>query len=421
MDDRCDIAVVGAGAAGLMAAIHAAGVDTAGRGRDRERPHVVALDGARKIGAKILIAGGGRCNVTNENVEPADFSGSSQHSIRKILGRLDVDHTVRFFEKIGVNLKSEPGGKLFPTTDRAATVLNALLEAASGAGVALHYPRPVTAIERGEAGYRVVGDWGVIEARRVILSAGGRSLPSTGSDGSGFGLARSLGHSLTEDVFPALVPLKLPDGHPLRSLSGVSKQVRLEVRSATGARIAQTRGALLCTHFGVSGPAVLDISRHWWEARRDDPGVSLICDWLPAIEADALDSLLREHGPGSVAGRLRGRLPARLLETLCAQADVDSGWAAAELSRASRRGLVTTLEASVLPVEDVRGWNFAEVTAGGVPLAELDPRTLESRVSPGLHFCGEICDVDGRIGGFNFQWAWSSGYVAGRSAAASLS
>ena len=292
MGERSDIVVVGAGAAGLMAAIEAARA-AAGSGT-----RVVVLEGAAKLGAKILIAGGGRCNVTNEVVRPEDFNGSSHHSIRKVLGRLDVQHTRAFFEEIGVRLKSEAGGKLFPTTDRAATVLEALLAAATDAGVELVNPRRVDRIERRAGSLVVSGEWGEIEAARVILACGGRSLPRTGSDGGGYDLARALGHSTTDRIFPALVPLLLPEGHALRGLSGVSKQVRLEVRAAAGHRIASATGSLLCTHFGVSGPVVLDISRHWLDAGADDAEAghggqaekcSLVCDWVPTIESDSHD------------------------------------------------------------------------------------------------------------------------------------
>ena len=185
MGERSDIVVVGAGAAGLMAAIEAARAAAGAGGGTR----VVVLEGAAKLGAKILIAGGGRCNVTNEVVRPEDFNGSSHHSIRKVLGRLDVQHTRAFFEEIGVRLKSEAGGKLFPTTDRAATVLEALLAAATDAGVELVYPRRVDHIERRAGSLVVSGEWGEIEAARVILACGGRSLPRTGSDGGGYDLA----------------------------------------------------------------------------------------------------------------------------------------------------------------------------------------------------------------------------------------
>ena len=169
----------------------------------------------------------------------------------------------------------------------------------------------------------------------------------------------------------------------------------------------------LCTHFGLSGPSVLDVSRHWIAARSDDPGAQLVAGWLPGERTDSVDGWLRDLGRASPARRLQGRLPERLARTLCALAGVDPGAPGATLGRTQRRALATALTALPLPITGDRGFTHAEVTAGGVPLAELRLDTMESRVAPGLHVCGEICDVDGRIGGYNFQWAWASGYVAG--------
>ena len=409
MSDRADIVVAGAGAAGLMAAIHAA--------RAAPGARVVVLDSARKLGAKILIAGGGRCNVTHERVAPEDFAGSSRHSIRKVLGRFDVERTIAFFNELGVELKREDTGKLFPTTDRARTVLRALLDAAAHAHVAVRHPRRIDRIAPSTGGLVVAGAWGEIVASRVVLATGGRSLPRTGSDGGGYELARSLGHSTTEHVFPALVPLRLPDAHPLRSLSGSSTLVVLAVRGRSGKRLASCRGALLCTHFGVSGPAVLDVSRYFRAAAYEDAGAVLVCDWLPDFDAGDLDAELRAAGATSVHGRLKRHLPERLARTLCEIARVDPALPLARLAATARRTLVGTVKEMPLPVAGDRGWDYAEVTAGGIPLAEIDPTEMRSRVCAGLYLCGEICDVDGRIGGFNFQWAWASGYVAGMAAA----
>jgi predicted Rossmann fold flavoprotein len=176
---------------------------------------------------------------------------------------------------------------------------------------------------------------------------------------------------------------------------------------------------MLCTHFGISGPAVLDISRHWQPAALDAPSVQLIVNWLPGESFESVDRALAAH-PGSALRWLEGRLVERLARTLCAAAEVNPSEPLSRLTRDQRRTLAAGLTHCVLPVEGTRGFQYAEVTAGGVPLTEVDLKTLESRCQPGLHLCGEILDVDGRIGGFNFQWAWSSGYVAGRAAAESL-
>lgn len=406
-----DIAIVGAGAAGLMAAIWAA--------RTRPNARVTVLDGAERLGAKILVAGGGRCNVTHERVSPEDFNGGSRHAIRKVLLRFDVPETVRFFGDLGVTLKREPTGKLFPTTDRARTVLDALLAGARGAGVIFDYPRRVEAVDYSHGLFDLRGAWGSLTARRVILATGGRSVPKTGSDGHGYVLARSLGHTLTPRILPALVPLLLPVGHPLTGLSGVSSEVVLALTQDSGRVLVTVSGPMLCTHFGISGPAVLDISRHWQPAALDAPSVQLTVNWLPGESFESVDRALAAH-PGSALRWLEGRLVERLARTLCAAAEVNPSEPLSRLTRDQRRTLAAGLTHCVLPVEGTRGFQYAEVTAGGVPLTEVDLKTLESRCQPGLHLCGEILDVDGRIGGFNFQWAWSSGYVAGRAAAESL-
>ena len=401
--ERVDLAVVGAGAAGLMAAIQA--------GRRGRCGSVVALDGARRLGAKILVAGGGRCNVTHDTVDETAYAGSSPKAIRKILRRFGVEDTVRFFGELGVELKTEETGKLFPVTDRARTVLDALLRAADETGVSVRFPRKVARIERGEEGFTLRGEWGSLQAARVVVAAGGRALPKSGSDGSGYGLVRALGHSITERVTPALVPLLLAKGSPLLALSGLSTEAELEVRSSTGKRLARLDGSTLCTHFGLSGPGPMDVSRHWIDARLDDPGARLVVNWLPGETRESLDGQLRELGRGSPVRLLSRRLPERLARTLCDIAGVGSG----DLTREQRKALVTAAVEMELPVIGDRGFTHAEVTAGGVPLSEVRLETMESRPCPGLHLCGEILDVDGRIGGYNFQWAWASGWLAGDS------
>jgi predicted Rossmann fold flavoprotein len=398
------VAVVGASAAGLMAAIEAA----------RAGAEVVALDGARTLGAKILVSGGGRCNVTHHAVDESAFAGSTRPAIRKVLRRYDVAQTVRFFEGVGVALKREDTGKLFPVSDRARTVLDALLRAAHDTGVTLRHPWRVEAIERTAGGFRLRSATGdTLEAARVVLATGGRSLPKTGSDGHGYALARALGHTVTPRVLPALVPLTLPADHPLRALAGVAAPARLEVRAGSGRPLVAFEGALLCTHFGLSGPVVLDVSRYWITARLDDPAATLVAGWTPGRRRDEVEADLRTLGAGTVGGLLERWMPERLARVLCALASVDAAQRGHRLTRSERIRLVRTLFELPLPVAGDRGFNFAEVTAGGVPLAELRLETMESRRCPGLYLCGEMLDVDGRIGGFNFQWAWASGHVAG--------
>ena len=407
-----DVAVIGAGAAGLMAAVWAA--------REAPGARILLLDGARKPGAKILVAGGGRCNVTHHAVDERDFNGGSPNTIRRVLRAWPVSATIDFFERLGVPLKRETTGKLFPVSDSARDVLNAFHDELRRLGVILQANHRVMGLEALPGGFRLSGDWGALEASRVILATGGKSLPKSGSDGSGYTLARALGHSVPDPLLPALVPLVLARGHFLRALSGLATPARLIVKGHTGKRLAEAQGDLLCTHFGLSGPAVLDISRHWQVAVREDPGARLYVDWLPDDTPDDRDRDLREGGKRSVRAIVRQWLPQRLADTLCDQAGVAAESPCAELSRASRRALMERVFDMELPVVGDRGFQYAEVTAGGVPLDEVDPRTMHSRRCEGLYLVGEILDVDGRIGGFNFQWAWATGYLAGRAVAREL-
>jgi predicted Rossmann fold flavoprotein len=432
VSERVDIAVVGAGAAGLMAAIQA-GRAARRPGTSGNRLSIVALDGARSLGAKILVAGGGRCNVTHHEVSEKDYAGSSRNAIRKVLLRYGVDSTVQFFREMGVDLKLEETGKLFPTTDSARTVLDALLRAAREVNVDVRHPRRVGSVRVLEDGWFAIDEdpdaehgkgWGTdggLLARRVILASGGRSLPKSGSDGKGHDIVRALGHTITRRVFPALVPLTMPKDHPLCALSGLSVVATVFVRTSTGKRVAEFTDSLLLTHFGLSGPAGMNISRFFTDALRDDQRASLCVNFLPDQTEQSIDAALVSLGKQHVAGFLRDRhLPERLARTICDIAQVDPSTTGANLSKDARRALARTLTSLELPVTGDRGWNYAEVTAGGVPLSEIRLETMESRLVSGLHLCGEICDVDGRIGGFNFQWAWASGFVAGSSAASSL-
>lgn len=405
MTEQADVTIVGGGAAGLMAAIWA--------GRTQRDRRIVVLDSAKKLGAKILVAGGGRCNVTHHQVDESAFAGSSRNAIKKVLRRFDVDATVRFFAELGVDLKREETGKLFPVTDDAQTVLDALLRAATAAGVELLYPRRVESIRQQDGRFVITGPWGSLHAQYVVLTTGGKSLPKTGSDGHGYAIARSLGHSISPRLLPGLVPLTLPRDHFICQLSGITVPATIELRSGTGKRLISFTNSTLCTHFGLSGPSVLDISRYYLSARLDDANASLMINWVPNQTGEPFDQLLRELGRTTILAHLRSLIPERLARALCEYAGIDATATGASLTRAQRQALGQVVTQLPLPITGDRGYNYAEVTAGGVPLSELHLDTMESRLGPGLHLCGEICDVDGHIGGFNFQWAWSSGYTAG--------
>jgi predicted Rossmann fold flavoprotein len=411
-----DIAVVGAGAAGLMAAIFAARSATAGK-------RIVALDGARTLGAKILVAGGGRCNVTHFEVDERAYTGgpgSSPKAIAKVLRSFGVGPTIEFFRELGVELKREETGKLFPVTDDARTVLNALLGAARDDGVDIRHPWRVQAVRAEHGGFTIEGPAGEsLHAAKLIIATGGMALPRSGSDGHGYSILRALGHTLTEQVFPALVPLLLdPARTYITSLQGLAHPATLTLSSGTGRKLVEFTGPLLCTHFGISGPVALDISRYWTEAWRADPGTRLTVNWRPGLSFEEVDAELAAAKGPSVGRSLTAHLPERLARALCECVGVDPATPLDQLRKDPRRALARALTRTVLPVTGDRGFTHAEVTAGGVPLSELRLDTMESRITPNLHLCGEVCDVDGRIGGFNFQWAWASGWLAGRAAGA---
>jgi predicted Rossmann fold flavoprotein len=407
----CDVAVVGAGAAGLATAIFT---------RRFSRAHsVVLLDGARRPGAKILVSGGARCNVTNASVTERDFWGGRPAVVRRVLRAFPVADTIAFFREIGVALHEEAGGKLFPDSNRARDVLDALIRESDRTGVALLPGHRVVSVDRSSDGFLIGTSEGELRARSVVLATGGQSLPKSGSDGAGYELARRLGHTIVA-TSPALAPLVLAAPSMHAQLSGVSQDVELSVW-ADGAIVVRLAGALLWTHFGVSGPVVMNASRHWLRARLEGRDPSITVNFRPGQSFDAVEADLQQLAAVNpkmiVRTAAATMLPASVAQAMLHQLTIDGELALAHFSRADRRRLSRALVEWKLPVADSRGYNFAEATAGGVPLTEIDPATMGSRACRGLYCVGEILDVDGRIGGFNFQWAWSSAFVAARALA----
>ena len=411
--ETADVVVIGAGAAGLMTSIACARLASGAR--------VVCVDGARAIGAKILVSGGTRCNVTNRVVDERDFWGGSPRVVRSVLRAFSAARAAAFFGEIGVPLHEEEDGKLFPDTNRARTVLDALLRECARTRVDVRAGHRVVALAREHDGFVVETPHMRWRAPVVALATGGRSLPKSGSDGFGYSLAAALGHGHVQTT-PALVPLVLGTD-ALTRLSGVAHPAAVIVRVERLAPVTLT-GSLLWTHFGASGPVVLNASRHWHRAVVERRPVHVSVRVCPGHTFESLEewwgAALSERPRATVTAALARLLPASVAETWAAIAGVESVRTLAHLERDERRGLVRALLDTPLDVRDSRGYNYAEVTAGGVPLTEIDPATMESRVCPGLYLVGEMLDVDGRIGGFNFQWAWSSGWVAGTAMARTL-
>lgn len=435
-DLDCDLVVLGAGAAGLIAAIRAA----------ERGARVLLLEKNRRAGVKILMSGGSRCNLTNARglrrldavsgpIDPAfnpawcrgiraiqDAFGAGGPFLGPALRQLDVDQTVRLFEAEGLATKVEGNGKIFPTSDRATDVLAALLRRLERSGAGFRGSCPARAVRRirsGE-GFTVETPGGTISTRRVILAVGGQSYPGCGTTGDGYAIARSLGHTVVS-TRPALVPIRVrPEW--VASLRGLSlADVVAAVYATGGGEIQRRREAILFTHFGLSGPAILDVSRAVARSERPE-SLELRLDLLPELGREPLDQQIQaacRRGRTGTRSILEEHFAHRLAECLLDAAGVPRDRAGADLSRAERIRLVDTIKCLRLPIVGTLGFEKAEVTSGGVSLEEVDPRTLESRIVPGLHFAGEVLDLDGQIGGYNFQAAWSTGWLAGERAAGS--
>jgi predicted Rossmann fold flavoprotein len=297
-------------------------------------------------------------------------------------------------------------------------VLSALLRGVNAAGAELLADHRVLDIERTSGGFHVVTQRGTLRCRYVVLATGGQSLPKTGSDGAGFRFAAKLGHTIVPTT-PALAPLILDqasDGALNRALAGVSHDAELAVW-VDGRLAVRLRGSLLWTHFGISGPVTLNAARHWLRAQTEGRAVRVTLSFCPDTTFEAQEQRWSEwaiaRSKTSVARALATIVPASVASAVLERLTIDPTRRLAQLTRAERRSLVGALVESPLPVTGCRGYNFAEATAGGVTLEEIDPATMASRCCPGLYLVGEMLDVDGRIGGFNFQWAWSTGYLAG--------
>jgi len=411
------VAIVGAGAAGLATAIFARRLAPSLR--------VTLLDTAKRPGAKILVSGGSRCNVTNAAVSDRDFWGGRRTIVRRILRAFPVSETIAFFRELGVPLHEEADGKLFPDSNRARDVLEALLRESQARGVQLLAGHRVLDVARAADGFTVTAAHGDLQARAVVLATGGRSLPKSGSDGAGYAVAERLGHTSVPTT-PGLVPLLLeaPDVSAFHAeLSGVAHEVELTVW-IEGAAASRLTGALLWTHFGVSGPVALNASRHWARAHLEGKTVAITASFWPGRHFPAVDQLLtdltRDRAKASMHTALSTLIPASVAAAVLRRLAIDGESILAQLSRDDRRRLAHALVEWPLQVAGTRGYNYAEVTAGGLALTEIDPATMESRVCPGLYLAGEILDVDGRLGGFNFQWAWATAHVAARGLAAAF-
>ena len=406
------VVVAGGGAAGMMAAITAA----------RAGAEVLVLEPNEKVGRKLYITGKGRCNVTNhcgrdELMAAVPRNGKFLYST---FDRFGPEDTMAFFEGLGVKLKTERGNRVFPVSDRAADIVDALFFEMRRLGVEVRRDRAaglavrdgrLTAMDT-ERGGRAS------ECKVLILATGGASYPRTGSTGDGYALARSAGHTIVP-IRGSLVPLE--SGDPCcAKLQGLSlRNVELRVKNESGKTVFREQGELLFTHFGLSGPLVLSASAHMDFTRSN---YTAHIDLKPALEEEKLNArLLRDFGERSnqdYANALGGLAPRSMVPVLVERTGIPADVKVRDIRREQRRRLLETLKDFTIRLSGPRPVEEAVVTSGGVAVGEVDPRTMESKKAKGLFIAGELLDVDGYTGGFNLQIAWSTGYAAGLAAAA---
>ncbi|MCX6554423.1 MAG: NAD(P)/FAD-dependent oxidoreductase [Candidatus Aminicenantes bacterium] len=402
--------VIGGGSSGMMAALSAA----------RRGPAVILLERKDRVGRKLLATGNGRCNLTNIDSSLSRFHGGDSAFIAAVLSRLPAASVIDFFEELGISCQAEGEGRIYPRSDQASAVLDVLRWELERLQVEVRTGHEVRAIVRKGRGFALqLAAGGELRAERVVLACGGMAGPQFGSDGSGLRLAAALGHRLVDPV-AALVPLRLRTDF-LRKLKGVSFAAYGEVRCGNEV-LRGEQGEFLFTDSGISGPPVLQLSGTAARALKANKEPCIVLDLFPAMSLEelafALEVRFRCQGHKSIADGLVGLLHKRLIPVILSAAGIDDhSLPGAAITAAARLGLARILKGWSLPVSGTMPWPEAQVTAGGIALDEVNPETLESRIVPGLFFCGEILDVDGDCGGFNLQWAWSSGWLAGLSAA----
>lgn len=405
MNESTKVAVIGGGAAGLMAAGTAASLGA----------EVTIFEHMQYVGRKIGITGKGRCNLTNA-CTLQEFMENVPRNPRFLYAALSAfspEETMHFFESLGVKLKVERARRVFPENDKASTIVNTLRQYASCAKV-IH--ENVSSVTKKENGFSINNNEAYF-FDKVILATGGRSYPRTGSDGSGHRLARKLGHTVTA-LFPSLIPIEStsPYCERMQGLSLKNVGIRIE---RDGKTLYSDFGEMLFTHFGVSGPMILSASAHLAGESLD--GVSLIIDWKNALDEKVLDTrlitLFEKESNKDFSNALTSILPSAAIDVFVDASGIPSRKKVREISKEERKRLLHLLKSFSIPLSRFRPIEEAIITRGGIDVREITPKTMESKICPGLYLAGEIIDVDAYTGGYNLQIAFSTGYLAGKSAA----
>ena len=395
-----NVCVIGGGAAGMLAALTAA-----------ENGHrVLLLERQSRVGRKLLATGNGRCNLSNYHVSPAHYHGGAGFC-DFALSQFDVGETLQYFASLGLLTVSEDSGRVYPMSNMAGSVLDVLRYGLERPGIQVCTGQAVTAVKHAAEGFTVRTETEVFAARKVILAAGGAAGSKVGGVMDGYRLAKMLGHHRTV-LYPSLVQLRTDPTYP-RALKGIKAECGIAILRGCE-RVAENRGEVLFTEYGVSGPAIFDISR-----TVSTGGEELVCaldffpDWEPREVLDWLRLRREVMGTHEASTLLVGSCHTRLGQMLCKAAGF-TNQPAASLTDDDLRRIAAQATGFTLPITGTCGFDQAQVTAGGLQAGEFDPRTMQSRLVPGLYACGEVLDVDGDCGGFNLQWAWSSGRLAGQ-------
>lgn len=402
MEKTFGVAIIGAGPAGIMAAIKAA-----------EQSSVVLIEKNETVGRKILATGNGRCNITNRFVEVGRYHSGNLDVVKAVLASFNQFEAMKFFENLGIVLKEEASGRIFPRTNQAQTVVDALIHELHEKNVKVKINSEVKNISKEKAGFKIVlKNNETIYSQKLILATGGKAAHHLGSSGDGLFWAKLLGHVVTP-TYPALVPLETVETWP-QEISGLRVEGKSTV-TLDSEVISEKSGDILFTHFGLSAPAIM--AHAGLVAPHLGKNVKIHLDLFPDKSEKELDQILAKvfdkAGKKTLKNSLAGLIPNNLAPVLLDLLGINHERKTGEVSKIDRQKITKILKSLTLTVKGLRPFKEAQVTSGGVKLSEINPQSLESNKVPGLYFAGEILDVNGDSGGFNLQWAWSSGHLAG--------
>ncbi len=389
------VAIIGGGASGLVAALAAA----------KNGAEVTVYERCDRVGKKILSTGNGRCNMTNTNADFKNYHGNNVNFISNVKSRFWVDETLSFFEELGLLYKFEEKGRVYPFSDTATSVLDVLRSGIKRMGISVRENFEVKEIKKCKNGFELIsynGERGFCE--KAVIATGGKAAPSLGSNGSGYEIAKAMGHTVTE-LTPSLVQLKT-EGDTAKKLKGLKLQCSASVNDT------KTDGEVLFTDYGLSGIAIFELSAY----SKDRDIIKL--DIMPNFSYDEVYNIINKRAKTMPQCEMEsffvGMLSKRIGQVFLKSIGIEPlSKKASELSEKEIRSIASSLKSWKFKISGRMSWNNAQVTRGGVNTFEVNPETLESKKQKGIHFCGEILDIDGDCGGYNLQWAWSSGYIAG--------